>query len=195
MHRKSMFTRWQVAIALLAGFQAHAQMDRLHGDFMETRDGMHAGNLFHISFYNDGTFGRINSVTDIGGEWLVHPGSAYLLNGDVVIGSEVLDVHGDLKHIFSSNRSTGTPRTENAGHSGPNGEWWTFLPLPGFANHAHVGQIAQGAVNLLADGVVAVIEDDIDGPLHVTLALQKETRPVGVRTVTVLSDRKRAAFS
>ena len=133
MHRKSMFRRWQVAIALLAGIQAQAQMDRLHGDFMETRDGMHAGNLFHISFYNDGTYGRINSVTDIGGEWLVHPGSAYLLNGDVIIGSEVLDIHGDLKHVFSSNRSTGLPRSENAGHSGPNGEWWTFLPLPGFA--------------------------------------------------------------
>jgi hypothetical protein len=133
MHQKSLFIRWQTAFALLVGLGAYAQMDRLHGDFMETRNGLHAGNLFRISFYNDGTFGRI-SPTDIGGEWLVHPGSAYLLNADVVIGAEVLDANGDLKHIFSSNRSTGLPASTNSGHSGPNGEWWTFLPLPGFAN-------------------------------------------------------------
>jgi hypothetical protein len=133
MMNKSLIIFLLALLTLLPHSNILAQMDKLHGDFLETRSGLHAGNMFRISFYNDATFGRI-SPTDIGGEWLAHPGSAYLLDGDVEIGAEVLDAEGNLKHIFSSNRCTGLPGSTNSGHFGPNGEWWTFLPLPGFAN-------------------------------------------------------------
>ncbi|RPI01329.1 MAG: hypothetical protein EHM72_06725 [Calditrichaeota bacterium] len=130
-----MVKKWYLPIVLLVlgASTVFAQMDKLHGEFLEVKSGIHAGNMFRLSFYNDGTYGKI-SPDDIGGEWLHHPGSAYLLDGEQQIGSEVLDIYGNVKHILSTNRSTDFPGTTNSGDYGPDGEWWTFLPLPGFAS-------------------------------------------------------------
>ena len=59
-----------------------------------------------------------------------------MLDGNVFVGSEVIDRAGDLKHIVSTVRSAGdgSPTSWSSGDTGPNGEWWTFLPLPGFAS-------------------------------------------------------------
>jgi hypothetical protein len=110
-----------------------AQMDMLHGDDNETRMGVHAGNKFRTSFFNDGTFGgRVNQPPEIAGEWPINSGHYYLVDGNIFVGSEVVDTTGNLIHILSENKSANIGGSR--GDQGPNGEWWTFLPLPGFAN-------------------------------------------------------------
>ncbi|NQT24132.1 hypothetical protein HQ585_02130 [candidate division KSB1 bacterium] len=117
---------------LLATSGLWAQMKGLHGDFSEHRSGLHAGNQFRTTFYNDGTFGQITSPPDIGGEWPINSGHIYLSDGNLMIGAEVIDLRGDVKHIVSEVVSSNI--SFSTGDTGPNGEWWTFLPLPGFAN-------------------------------------------------------------
>ena len=109
-----------------------AQMDDLHGEFSEHRSGLHAGNQFRVTFYNDGTFGAINTPPDIAGEWPINSGHLYLVDGNLFVGSEVIDLQGDVKHIVSEVMSSNISFSK--GDIGSNGEWWTFLPLPGFAN-------------------------------------------------------------
>ncbi|MBN2103451.1 T9SS type A sorting domain-containing protein [bacterium] len=109
-----------------------AQMDDLHGDAKEIRRGLHDGNQFHVTFYNDGTFGQIDSETDIAGEWPAGMGHLYLFDGNPFVGSEVMDNEGVWRHIVSTVRSVSIQFA--TGDQGPSGEWWTFLPLPGFAN-------------------------------------------------------------
>jgi hypothetical protein len=117
-------------------FDVYAQLDNLYGDFSATKKGLHAGNQFRTTFYNDGTFGINNRPPDIGGEWPINSAHLYLLDGNAFVGSEVIDSRGDLKHIFSEVRGAGDPKPDvvSRGDIGPAGEWWTFLPLPGFAN-------------------------------------------------------------
>lgn len=128
--------RMIVCIVLIALLSASgglwAQMKGLHGDFSEHRRGLHAGNQFRTTFYNDGTFGVITDPPDIGGEWPINSGHLYLVDGNLFIGSEVIDLRGDVKHIVSEVMSSNISYSK--GDVGPNGEWWTFLPLPGFAN-------------------------------------------------------------
>ncbi len=110
---------------------AFAQMDQLHGAFMEIRDGLHAGNQFRTTFYNDGTFGAIQQPPDIAGEWPINSGHIYLIDGNLFVGSEVIDAEGSVKHVVSTVRSCMI--SWSTGDTGPDGEFWTFLPLPGFA--------------------------------------------------------------
>ena len=112
----------------------YAQMQGLHGDIVEQRNGVHSGNQFRVSFYNDGMIGGNQVPPDYFGEWPINSGTQYLRDGNIFVGSEVLDRDGLLKHIVSENprnRPVGDP---SAGDIGPNGENWTFLPLRGFAN-------------------------------------------------------------
>ncbi|MBN1892908.1 hypothetical protein JW906_00355, partial [bacterium] len=112
-----------------------AQMTGLHGDFRELRIGLHAGNQFRTNFFNDGTFGVNNYPPDIGGEWPINSGHIYMLDGNTFVGSEVLDINNQVKRIFSEVKGPGTAAGGiSSGDAGPEGDWWTFLPLPGFAN-------------------------------------------------------------
>ena len=113
-----------------------AQMEGLHGDFMEIRDGVHAGNQFRTTFFNDGLFGAINRPPDHGGEWPINSGHVYMLDGNAFIGAEVIDRNGDLKHIMSEVRGPGNNNVDSwsTGDMSPDGEWRTFLPLGKFAN-------------------------------------------------------------
>ena len=45
-----------ITIFLLFLPNLYAQMTGRHGDFTEVRKGLHAGNQFRTTFYNDGTF-------------------------------------------------------------------------------------------------------------------------------------------
>ena len=110
----------------------YAQMEGLHGNFLEHKSGLHAGNQFRTSFYNDGTYGGPNSPPDIRGEWPINSGRIYMIDGNVFVGAEVLDADHALKHIVSDVISSAI--SYSTGDQGPDGEWWTFLPLPGFAN-------------------------------------------------------------
>src|SRR3990172_5325232 len=84
---------------------AQAQMAGLHGDDREWRMGTHAGNLFRTTFFNDGTFGgRGNQGEEIAGEWQINSGHYYLVDGNIFVGSEVVDNTGNLIHILSENK-------------------------------------------------------------------------------------------
>jgi len=113
-----------------------AQMTYLHGTDNEFRMGLHAGNQFRTTFYNDGTYGAINPWTpdEIIGEWPINSSHYYLMDGNIFVGSEVIDTNNQLIHILSENKSYNTGGS--TGDKRPDGSWRTFLPLPGFANQS-----------------------------------------------------------
>ncbi|RQW03482.1 hypothetical protein EH223_09895 [candidate division KSB1 bacterium] len=112
---------------------ALAQMETLRGDFLEIRSGVHAGNLFRTTFYNDGTSGRVSGDPEaFVGEWPINSGTMYLIDGNLFVGSEIIDTDGQLRHITSTVRSSVIDYS--TGDQSPDGDWWTFLPLPGFAS-------------------------------------------------------------
>ncbi|RPI03599.1 MAG: hypothetical protein EHM72_01015 [Calditrichaeota bacterium] len=111
---------------------AVAQMQGLHGDYLELRDGVHSGNLFRTTFYNDGTSGAINDPSAFAGEWPINSGTKYMIDGNLFVGGEVIDSEGQVKHIMTEVRSSIIGNS--TGDRSPDGDWWTFLPLPGFAS-------------------------------------------------------------
>jgi hypothetical protein len=124
---------------------AQSAMTGLHGEFRNMKKGLHAGNQIRTTFFNDGTYGSNNANPSgqgaICGEWPINSGHLWLIDGDEWVVSEVIDANGEMKHISSTVMSNGTPTTPTSsnnysrGDADPNtGEWWTFLPLPGFAN-------------------------------------------------------------
>ncbi len=121
----------------LAASQLFAQLKTLYGDDRQSRIGVHAGNQFRTSFFNDGTFGgRVSSKThplEVAGEWPINSGHYYVVDGNPMVGSEVQDASGALTHIVSENKSVNISQTRGDRDPVTN-EWWTFLPLPGFAN-------------------------------------------------------------
>ncbi len=126
-----------LVFSLFAITASYAQMEGLHGDFEHHRDGLHAGNQFRTSIYNDGTFGRKQNPPDIAGEWPINSGRMYMIDGNLFVGGEVLDSNNEVKHIVSTVTSAGKgqPGQWSSGDTDPvTGEWWTFLPLPGFAS-------------------------------------------------------------
>ncbi|HUI29373.1 MAG TPA: hypothetical protein VLX91_04080 [Candidatus Acidoferrales bacterium] len=129
-----------------------AQMENLHGDDREYRIGMHSGNQFRTTFFNDGTWGGQTQnypgmsivKTDIPGEWPINSGHWYLIDGDTYVLSEVADNYdpinhrlllapGTVRHVESTVKAA--PGGGTQGDKDPvTNAWWTFLPLPGFAN-------------------------------------------------------------
>jgi len=124
---------------------AQSAMKGLHGDFQNMKKGLHSGNQIRTTFFNDGTYGCNNANPAwsgaIPGEWPINSGHEWLIDGDEWVVSEVIDANGEVKHISSTVMSNGTPTTPasssnySRGDVDPlTGEWWTFLPLPGFFN-------------------------------------------------------------
>lgn len=112
----------------------YGQMEGLHGDDTETRDGLHAGNQFRMTFFNDGTYGGHPSRPgEIGGEWPINSGHLYLLDGNVFVGAEVVVRDTVVLHIVSENKSANISWSRGDWDPVTNA-WWTFLPLPGFAS-------------------------------------------------------------
>jgi len=122
---------------ILSASVMQAQMSTLHGMDSETRIGIHAGNDFRVSVWNDGTFGgRVSNKTnpiEVAGEWPINSGHYYLVDGNPMIVAEVVDTTRNTVHILSSNKSMNISQTHGPRDPVTN-EWWTFLPLPGFAN-------------------------------------------------------------
>ncbi len=126
---------------------AQSAMEGLHGDFQYMKMGLHAGNQIRTTFFNDGTYGTnashpSGSSDAIAGEWPINSGHLWLIDGDEFVVSEVIDANGEMKHINSTVQSNGDPSLPTSsgnysrGDADPvTGEWWTFLPLPGFAKH------------------------------------------------------------
>ncbi|MBN2000585.1 hypothetical protein JW935_23760 [candidate division KSB1 bacterium] len=122
----------------LVSLWAQSLMDQLHGDEKFSYKGLHSGNMLRTNFYNDGMVGGgRNDPENIGGEWPINSGRNYLAKISMFIGAEVKDINGEVKHIVSEANGTAMGQggiSATSGDSGPNGEWWTFAPLPGFAN-------------------------------------------------------------
>ncbi|MFH1198172.1 MAG: hypothetical protein V1720_20890 [bacterium] len=118
-----------------------AQMDGLHGSDAESRMGVHSGNLFRTSFFNDGTYGgRVNRAPEVAGEWPINAGHYYLVDGNIFVGAEVTDLNGQIIHIQSENKCVDIGGSR--GDKDPvTGEWWTFLPLQGFANPNDINNV------------------------------------------------------
>jgi hypothetical protein len=111
-----------------------AQMDNLHGDDLEYRMGVHSGNQFRTSFFNDGTTGGlVDQSGQVAGEWPIGSGHYYLSDGNIFIGSEITDTENHAYPIISENKGLdyGSMRGDKCGDDL---HWCTFLPLPGFAN-------------------------------------------------------------
>jgi len=130
--------KYIIVIMFITGFAAsviYAQMSNLRGSFSELRMGVHSGNQFRTTFYNDGTYGQISPLTpdEIRGEWPINSGHYYLVDGNIFVGSELRDNTGNLIHILSENISSNV--SYSRGDQDPQTlEWWTFLPYAGFAN-------------------------------------------------------------
>jgi len=122
-----------IILSLLKPFLL-AQMANLHGDDSESRMGVHSGNQFRTSFFNDGTTGgRVNQPPQIAGEWPTGSQHYYLVDGNIFVGSEVTDTKNNTYHILSENKGLdiGGSRGDKCGDDL---HWCCFLPLPGFAN-------------------------------------------------------------
>jgi len=107
-----------------------------HGDVREVRSGLHSGNQIKTTFYNTGFFGRKeDSPNDFGGEWPKNTGHIYVGDACTIVGT-FIDTIGakGLPIVITPDgpqKGTGSARR---GEIGPNGEWYTWMPLPGFAN-------------------------------------------------------------
>ncbi len=130
---------WIAALFLGVAVRAVAQdsMARLHGDEDNSVSGLHSGNQIKASFYNDGLVGkRYVAVTDIGGEWPINSGHVYINQQVMFVGAEVKNEEGSTIHILSEGNgcTAGNSNNADSGDSGPNGEWYSMTPLPGFHN-------------------------------------------------------------
>ena len=134
MKRIPYFMVVMVSIMGLSPSVLQAQLKGLHGDDREYRLGVHAGNNLRTGFFNDGTIGgRVNQPPEVAGEWPKNTGRFYLIDGNPLVLSEETDVSGSMVHVLSTVKSVNVSQTR--GPRDPvTGEWWTFLPLRGFAN-------------------------------------------------------------
>jgi len=127
-----------LSLFLLAGVLS-AQVDQLHGDENYSYSGLHSGNQIKASFYNDGLVGkRYINVEDIGGEWPINSGHVYINQLIMFVQAEVKDIYGNVIQITSEGNgcTAGNSNNADSGDSGPNGEWYSMAPIPGFANPA-----------------------------------------------------------
>ncbi len=136
-----------LTMAFIFSSLSNAQMARLYGTDDEYKMGVHDGNNFRTSFFNDGTWGGRRERTDhYPGEWPINSGHLYLLDGNPFVISEVNDNYNPITKQFLKTRGTlrriqATVKSadiqSSTGDKGPDqttGKWWTFLPLPGFTN-------------------------------------------------------------
>lgn len=129
-----MHKRFLTTILLFASVGLGFSQAKLHGMFEEERSGVHNGNRIQTTFYNSGLVGRVGSKPeDIGGEWPINSGHEYIGDMLMMVGAEIVDNNGEIKH------SVVTPRgpivSARTGDKSADGQtWYTWEPLPGFAS-------------------------------------------------------------
>jgi|Deesub1362B_J571_1020462.scaffolds.fasta_scaffold01093_7 hypothetical protein len=128
--------KFQLCLILFIGVAflgSSAAQVKLHGDFRERKKGTHSGNQIRTTFYNTGFIGRKGgSPTDYGVEFPINSGRTYVGDANIYVGAEVIDIFGQLKHIVIT--PDGPEVGARTGQKGPGGEWYTWLPLPGYSN-------------------------------------------------------------
>lgn len=107
-----------------------------HGQPSEVRSGLHSGNQIKTTFYNTGFFGRKeDSPNDFGGEWPKNSGHIYVGDACTIVGTfiDTLGTNGQPIVITPDGPQKGLGAARR-GEIGPNGQWFTWMPLPGYAN-------------------------------------------------------------
>lgn len=117
---------------LLTAAMAFSQ-SKSHGMFSEERKGFHNGNRIQTTFYNSGLIGRVSGIEeDIAGEWPKGSGHLYIGDQLMMVGAEIVDKDGQLKHSVITPRGPKVdPRMGDRSSDGLT--WYTWEPLPGYA--------------------------------------------------------------
>lgn len=119
-------------------FVSFAQMGDLHGDQANAFGGRHTGNKIRTSFVNYGEIGSPLYQADnlyINCEWPICSSRDYFSKSYLLIGAEVSDTDGEIKHIVSETIGMSYDQSNPLGGDiGPDGTWWCWTPLPGFLN-------------------------------------------------------------
>jgi hypothetical protein len=133
MKKKSAGIGILITLLLLPVSSIHAQMDELHGDYDARAKNIHSGNRIRTTFYNDGMWGR-RTDSDYGLDWPKNniETARYMAGTSQIVVTEVIDLEGQKIHI-ASETDVGIS-SPSQGDRSPTGEWWTFLPMPGFHN-------------------------------------------------------------
>ncbi len=82
-----------------------------------------AGNLVRTTVWNNGTTGRTKPGDGIPYEWPKNTGKMYLAETGILIGAEVVDEDGQIRHITAVHSRTS-----------PSGKSWQMEPVPEYAN-------------------------------------------------------------
>ncbi len=82
-----------------------------------------AGNLVRTTVWNNGTTGRTKPGDGIPYEWPKNTGKHYLAQTGLMIGAEVYDEDGVIRHITAVHSRTS-----------PSGKSWQMEPVPGYCN-------------------------------------------------------------
>ncbi len=126
-----------IALNLILGLVLLASMafsqSKPHGLFSEERKGVHNGNRIQTTFYNSGLIGRVSGIQeDIAGEWPKGSGHIYIGDQLMMVGAEIIDANGDIKHSVVTPRGPKVaPRIGDASSDGLT--WYTWEALPGYA--------------------------------------------------------------
>lgn len=105
--------------------------DDVWADPEEKRKNTHSGNLVQTTFYNTGLVGRVGPEFSF--EWPKGTGDEYIGDISVCVGVEYFN-----KFLNRSVRSVAVTQSPARGNDEVNpadpSDYWTFMPLPGFAN-------------------------------------------------------------
>jgi hypothetical protein len=112
------------------GPATRAWLKKSAGDPAFKKKGIHDGNKIYTIFYNDGGIGDWATARIESGVYPKGSGHSYFAEFTPVIGAEVRDKWGQIRHIFSDaivypGSADLNPRT---------GLRWGFWPVPGYAN-------------------------------------------------------------
>ncbi len=118
------------AVVLILTAVSWARVDE-RGSNAARRKNWHSGNLVHTTFFNYGMIGRELPVVpgEVGGEWPINSGHWYVGDVSVLVGAEIVDIHGDTIH--SVEVSDG-PRGFNE-YSPDGSTFWGWEPIPGYS--------------------------------------------------------------
>lgn len=127
------FFKGGALLALLLAGSALAQQwyDDVWADPEAKKKNTHSGNLVQTTFYNTALVGRVGNEFSF--EWPKGTGDEYIGDISVCVGVEYFN-----KYMNRSVRSVAVTQSPARGRDEVNpadpSEYWTFMPLPGFAN-------------------------------------------------------------
>ncbi|MDZ7270597.1 MAG: hypothetical protein ONB17_03180 [candidate division KSB1 bacterium] len=96
----------------------------------DRKSGIHDGNKIMTIFYNYGSIGNwYGGYRYLSGVYPKGSGHSYIAEFTPIIGAEVVDAEGHIRHIFSDGYADASRNDRS-----PLGYQWGFEPLPGYAD-------------------------------------------------------------